>query len=90
MRGLNPKQLACIKEDLIAGSQKHGFESEMWAGKMIVEHVRGKYNIEYVTSTMQRLMHDMGFHTSSQDQSIKSASNEEKKAFKKNNDRLGA
>ena len=45
---LTSKQLADLKEDLITGPQMHGFESEMWTGKMMVEHARIKYNIGYV------------------------------------------
>ena len=60
-RKLSPEQIAELRADLIAGPQKHDFESEMWTGRMMVEHVRRKYNIEYVPRTMQRLMHHIGF-----------------------------
>ena len=83
-RRLSSKQLADLRADLIAGLQKHGFESEMWTGKMVVEHVRRKYNIEYVPRTMQRLMHYVGFsYIKPRPKHPKSASNKEKKAFKK-------
>ena len=31
----------------MTGSQKHGFEYEIWTGKMTVGHVRRKYSIGY-------------------------------------------
>ena len=60
-RKLSPEQIAELRADLIAGPQKHGFESEMWTGRMMAEHVRRKYGIEHVPRTMQRLMHHVGF-----------------------------
>ena len=83
-RKLSPKQIAELRADLIAGPQKHGFESEMWTGRMMVEHVRRKYGIEHVPRTMQRLMHHVGFsYVKPRPKHPKSASNREKKAFKK-------
>ena len=77
---LTSKQLA----DLITGPQMHGFEPEMWTGKMRVEHVRRKYNIGYVPHTIQRLMHDMRFsYVKPRPRHPKSASNKEKKTFEK-------
>ena len=51
---------------------------------MIIKHVRRKYSIGYVPRTMQRLIHDMGFsYVKPRPRNPKSASNEEKKTFKK-------
>ena len=83
-RKLSPEQIAEIRADRIAGPQKHGFESEMWTGRMMAEHVRRKYGIEHVPRTMQRLMHHVGFsYVKPRPKHPKSASNREKKAFKK-------
>ena len=77
-RRLTPKQLADLKVDLLAGPQRHGFESEMWTGKMIVEYVRRKYS--RVRSTYHAATNaQWGFRTSSQDQSIQSQPQTRKK-----------
>ena len=56
---------------------------------MKVEHVKRKYNIQYVPHTMQRLMHDMGFsYVKPGPKHSKSALNKEKKAFKKSSDQI--
>ena len=47
-RRLSPEHIAELRANLIAGPQKHDFESEMWTGRMMVEHTRRKYGIEYV------------------------------------------
>ncbi len=60
-RRLAARHLAELKEDLMAGLQKHGFESGMWTGKLVVEHVRRKYHVQYVPRTMQTLLREMGF-----------------------------
>lgn len=47
-RRLSPEHIAELRANLIAGPQKHDFESEMWTGRMMGEHIRRKYGIEYV------------------------------------------
>ena len=83
-RLLDAAQLAGIREDLLAGPRKLGFETDMWTGKILVEHVRGKHGITFVPRTMQTLMHEMGFrNVKPRPRHPKAASDEEKKAFKK-------
>ena len=83
-RRLSAEQLAEIREDLLAGPRELGFETDMWTGKILVEHIRRKYEITFVPRTMQTLMHEMGFrHVKPRPRHPKAASNEEKKAFKK-------
>ena len=83
-RRLTEEQLAALKADLIAGPQKHGFESSMWTGKLVAEHVRRKYNVEFVPRTMQDLLREMGFrHIKPRPRHPKAASEEEKAEFKK-------
>ena len=84
-RRLTAEQLAELKADLIAGPQKHGFESGMWTGKLVVRHVLNKYEVQYVPRTMQELLHEMGFrHVKPRPRHPKAASEEEaKREFKK-------
>ena len=42
-RRLTAEQLAELKADLIAEPQRHGFESGMWTGKLVIRHVLDKY-----------------------------------------------
>ena len=84
LRRLDAAQLAGIREDLLAGPRKLGFETDMWTGKILVEHIRRKHGITFVPRTMQTLMHEMGFrHVKPRPRHPKAASDQEKKAFKK-------
>lgn len=58
---LNPTQLDELREDLIAGPAKCGFESGMWTSPLVMAHVRKKFDIEYKTSGMLFLLHRIGF-----------------------------
>ena len=84
-RRLTAGQLAGLKEDLMAGPQKHGFESsDMWTGKLVVRYVLDKYGVQYVPRTMQELLHEMGFrHIKPRPRHPKAASDEAREAFKK-------
>lgn len=83
-RKLTDKQLAELREDLLAGPQAHGFESNLWTGKTAARHVLNKYKVRYVPRTMQTLLHEVGFrHVTPRPRHPKAASAEEKKAFKK-------
>ena len=83
-RRLDAAQLAGIREDLLAGPRKLGFETDMWTGKILVEHVRRKHGMAFVPRTMQTLMREMGFrNVKPRPRHPKAASDEEKKAFKK-------
>lgn len=63
-RRLDAAQLAEIREDLLAGPRKPEFETDIWTGKILVEHIRRKHGITFVPRTMQTLMHGMGPGTS--------------------------
>ena len=81
---LKPEQLAELKEDLIAGPTKCGFESGMWTVPMIIVHVHAKFDIEYRSSGMEDLLHRMGFSwRKARPKHPKSASKEEREKFKK-------
>lgn len=58
---LNSTQLEYLREDLIAGPDKCGFESGMWTVPLVIAHTRKKFNIEYKASGMLFLLHRMGF-----------------------------
>ena len=81
---LKPEQLVELKEDLIAGPVKCGFESGMWTAPMIIIHVRNKFGVEYKSSGMEDLLHRMGFSwRKARPKHPKAASEEEKAKFKK-------
>ena len=58
---LNYMQLDELRQDLIDGPTKCGFESGMWTAPLVIVHVQNKYNIEYKNSGMPYLLHRMGF-----------------------------
>ena len=66
------------------GFRELGFETDMWTGKILAEHIRRKHGMTFVPRTMQTMMHEMGFrHVKPRPRHPKAASSEEKKAFKK-------
>ena len=82
-RKLTNEQLAQIKEDLLKGPQAHGFESNMWTGRLVAEHILRKYNIEYTPRNMQNLLRKMGYrHVKPRPKHPKAASKEEMAEFK--------
>ena len=67
---------------LLAGPRELGFETDMWAGKILVGHIRRKYGITFVPRTMQALMREMWFrHVKPGPRHPRAASDGEKKAF---------
>ena len=75
-------QLAGLKGDPMAGSQEHGFESGMWAGKMVAGPVLSRYEVQYVPRTMQELPRGTGLGHARPGHP-KAAPEEAKKALKK-------
>lgn len=58
---LTEKQLRGLKKDLLMGPQKFGFSKQLWTTRMVQDHIRKKYHVEYVDRHMRRLLHMMGF-----------------------------
>ncbi|MEM3157348.1 MAG: winged helix-turn-helix domain-containing protein, partial [Nitrososphaerales archaeon] len=46
---------------LIKGPQKNGFDQALWTTRMVIEHVRRKYGIEYRERGMRDVLHKLGF-----------------------------
>ena len=50
-----------LRSDLINGPQKNGFNQALWTTRMVMEHVRRKYGIEYKARSMRDVLYRLGF-----------------------------
>lgn len=83
-RRLDAAQMAGILEDLLAGPRRLGFETDVWTGKILAEHIKRKHGISFVPRTMQTLIREVGFrHAKAGPGHPRPASGAEKKAIKK-------
>ena len=81
---LNKKQLVSLRDDLISGPEKFGFNQFMWSTRMVITHVNKKYNTLYSARGMRELLHRIGFSSKKpRPTHHKSASKEEQNRFKK-------
>jgi len=81
---LDPEQLGRLKEDLVAGPQSCGFESGTWTARLVAEHVRRRFGVQYRTVSMYDILHRLGFSwRKPRPRHPKSASESGKRAFKK-------
>ena len=81
---LSANQLVSLKEELISGPQKFGFDQHVWSTRMIISHVQKKYHVRYTARGMTDLLHRIGFSSKKpRPAHHKSASEAEKKRFKK-------
>jgi len=81
---LDPAQLGQLKKDLVAGPQSCGFESGTWTARLVAEHVRRKFGVEYKTVSIYDILHRLGFsYKKPRPRHPKSASKPAKRAFKK-------
>ena len=81
---LDQEQLEQLREELISGPQACGFDSGVWTAPLAVEHVRRRYGIQYADRSMYDLLVKLGFSCRKpRPRHPKSASEEEKKEFKK-------
>ncbi len=81
---LNEKQLVSLRNDLISGPEKFGFNQFMWSTRMVITHVNKKYNTLYSARGMRELLHRIGFSSKKpRPTHHKSASKEEQTRFKK-------
>lgn len=81
---LTPEQLVELKEDLVSGPVKCGFDSGMWTAPMVIIHVRNKFGIQYKSSGMGFLLHRLGFSwRKARPRHPKAASPEQTEEFKK-------
>ena len=84
---LDDSQLVQLKEDLVSDPRSFGFSQSMWTTQMIVRHVKRRYHTEYAPRGMRDLLHRIGFSVKKPRTShYKSASESDRKAFKKKQD----
>lgn len=55
------EQMKELRKDLINRSEKNGFNEGLWTTKMVMEHVRRKFGIEYKARGMRDVLHRAGF-----------------------------
>jgi len=58
---LSVKQLTVLRRDLLKEPAKYGYAYGMWETKLVQEHVRKKFNTQFVDRHMRRLLRKMGF-----------------------------
>lgn len=58
---LTYEQLKELRSDLISRPEKNGFNQALWTTKMVMEHVRRKFGIEYKARGMRDVLHKLGF-----------------------------
>jgi len=81
---LDKSQLVRLRNDLVQNPQSFGFSQSFWTTQMILEHVKKRYGTRYVARGMRDLLHKIGFSiTKPRPLHYKSASESEKKRFKK-------
>jgi len=81
---LDAAQLGQLKADLIAGPQSCGFKSGTWTARLVAEHVRRRFGVEYRTVSMYDILHSMGFSCRKpRPKHPEPASESAKRAFKK-------
>lgn len=81
---LDDRQLEQLKKELIAGPRSCGYESGLWTGPLLADHIRKEYGVQYIANSVREMMHRMGFSCKKpRPRHPKSASELQKKAFKK-------
>jgi len=58
---LTKKQRVVLKNDLLRSPKDFCFSSNLWTGKILKEHIRRKFNVNYKLSTMYVLFCELGF-----------------------------
>lgn len=46
---------------LLAGATAHGFATELWTLKRVVELIRRRFDVQYDPSQVSRILHAMGW-----------------------------
>lgn len=81
---LTKKDMKKLRKDLIRGPKECGFSSEIWTMKMIREHVKRKFNTEFVGRHMSRIMNKIDFtYRKPRIKHYKSADKRSQERFKK-------
>ena len=81
---LDEHQIKQLRADLIAGPDRCGFESGLWTAKLLAEHIRKKFGVQYGTSGIYEMLHRIGFSRQApRPRNPKAASRREQDSFKK-------
>jgi len=81
---LSQEQLVELRADIVAGTNACGFESGVWTGKLVYEHIKNKFGVPYSLANIYRLLHKMNI-TNKVGRPVhpKVATESEKEEFKK-------
>ena len=81
---LSGEKLKELRQDLIRGPKANGFDAPFWTTRMVLEHVRRKYNKEYKARGMRNVLRKVGFSSKKpRPANAKKASKKEIESFKK-------
>ncbi|KXA97722.1 hypothetical protein AKJ39_00105 [candidate division MSBL1 archaeon SCGC-AAA259J03] len=70
-----------LREDLKSSPKDFGYESEVWSTKMVLDHLREEYGIEYHPRYIQRFLRSLGFELKKPRPKHHKASEEEKENY---------
>ncbi|KXB08733.1 hypothetical protein AKJ56_00535 [candidate division MSBL1 archaeon SCGC-AAA382N08] len=70
-----------LREDLKGSPKDFGYESEVWSTKMVLDHLREEYGVEYHPRYIQRFLRSLGFELKKPRPKHHKASEEEKKEY---------
>jgi len=81
---LTKKDMKKLRDDLVKGPKTCGFSSEIWTMKMIREHVKRKFKVEFVSRHTSRIMDKINFsYRKPRIKHYKSADKRSQERFKK-------
>ena len=58
---LSPSQLVSLQKQLMQSPQSFGFASTVWSTRMIIQHIKKQYGIQYAARGIRDLLHRIGF-----------------------------
>ncbi|KXA97364.1 hypothetical protein AKJ39_03385 [candidate division MSBL1 archaeon SCGC-AAA259J03] len=70
-----------LREDLKGSPKEFGYESEVWSTKMVLDHLREEYGVEYHPRYIQRFLRSLGFELKKPRPEHHKASEEEKEKY---------
>lgn len=70
-----------VKEDLEQSPKEFGYEPEVWSTRMVLDHLREEYGVEYHPRYIQRFLRSLGFELKKPRPKHHKASDEEKKQY---------
>jgi len=58
---LSEKQKDVLRDDLAGSPKSFGFQSNLWTGKILGEHIKRKFSVVYKLPMTYVLLHELGF-----------------------------